>query len=145
MSREIFFRPELHSSKDWAVPIDLYNRVRKLLRRSTGNCVFVPIRNMQFQAVVDDQEIIFVDSMDYRVHQGEGGRLILVAWQLAAPSTLESLVGPVDCRLLYYGPGLDDIQRRLVGEFSQALRQLEEREVPASDPDGHRIIPFVRD
>ncbi len=123
-----FFRPCEVERRTWTLSAELYNRCRLLLSRSRTGCVFVPIRSMQFQGVIDKEEIIFVDSQGgYLVQDGTGGRPILVAWQPAHPHQRESLSGPVPCDVVYYGHDLYDLQRQLVGEFSKALLQLHQK------------------
>ncbi len=61
-TRETFFRPDEVERQAWSITADVYNRCQLLLSRSETGCVFVPIRNMQYVAVIDAEEIIFVDS-----------------------------------------------------------------------------------
>jgi hypothetical protein len=127
--RETFFRPPEHSRQSSALPADLYNALQLLLKGQTGSCVFVPIRAMQYQAVVEREEVIFVDSQGGYAHQdGEGGRLIHIAWVLTPPAGRDSLTEPVACEIIYYAPGLKETQWRLIGELRGMLqRVLKER------------------
>ena len=100
---------------------------------------------MQFQAVIDQEEIIFVDSQGYMVHRGVGGRVILLAWRLPRASALESLAEPVPCSVVHYREGLADVQRRLLGEFTKALELLERRALGTPHPGAPRILPFEKD
>ena len=96
--RETFFRPPEYSRQPSALPADLYNALQLLLKGQTGSCVFVPIRAMQYQAVVEREEVIFVDSQGGYAHQdGEGGRLIRLACVLPPPAGRDSLTEPVPC------------------------------------------------
>lgn len=141
-SQETFFRPPEHGRHDWTVPITLYKLCRKPLRRSSGSCVFIPIRNMQFLAIIDTEEIVFVDSQTYMVHGGVGGRVILLSWRLAPANSLESLTQPVPCTVIHYRPDLSDVQRRLVGEFTRALELVEYRSPEQQSTGAPRILPF---
>ena len=127
--RETFFRPAEHSRQASALPADLYNALQLLLKGQTGTSVFVPIRAMQYQAVVERAEVIFVDSHGGYAHQdGVGGRLIRIAWVLTPPAGRESLSDPVPCEIVYYAPGLKETQWRLIGEVRGMLqRVLKER------------------
>ncbi len=58
---------------------------------------------MQFQAVIDPEEIIFVDSLGYAVENGHGGRLIVLAWQFTSHGPRDSLTEPVPIEVVYYG------------------------------------------
>lgn len=133
---ETFFLPAIVERKSWQMPAVIYNLYHSLLTKSLTGCVFVPIRNMQFLAVMDKDEIIFVDSLSYAVANNDGGRLILIAWQLPALHDRNALSDAMPCELLFYGQKSSDIQLRLVAEFRQALQLLDQRyrnqELPAS-------------
>ena len=62
---ETFFLPKEVERKQWSVPAEIYNLYRALWQRNLTGHVFVPIRNMQFMAVLDKSEIVFVDSQSY--------------------------------------------------------------------------------
>lgn len=141
--QETFFRPPELRREQISLPAGLYNRCRLLLRRNPAGCVFVPIRSMQFQAVITGDEIIFVDSLGYAVQDGQGGRLILLSWVMRPADRPESLVEPVPIDLVCYAPDLRDLQRRLMSEFPGALERLEEKaRVAACAPGGVTVLPF---
>ena len=62
----------------------------------------------------------------YAHRDSQGGRPIVLAWQ-ASSRERTSLTDAVPCDVVYYKPGLKDIQRQLVSEFAAALRQLERK------------------
>lgn len=142
--RETFFRPAEHSRQASALPADLYNALQLLLKGQTGTCVFVPIRAMQYQAVVERAEVIFVDSHGGYAHQdGEGGRLIRIAWVLTPPAGRVSLSDPVPCEVVYYAPGLKETQWRLIGEVRGMLqRVLKERREADLCVASRRVVAF---
>jgi len=124
---ETFFLPKEVARKQWSVPADIYNLYRALqLRNQTGH-VFVPIRSMQFMAVLDKSEIVFVDSQSYAVSKDEGGRLILVAWKFAESTDRDALTDPVPCEVVFYEQDNNELQLRLVAEFRQAMELLDQR------------------
>ena len=140
---EVFFRPPEVERLPSTLAADLYNATQRLLARSRTGCAFVPIRSMQYIGVIDRAEVVFVDSQAY-AHQGEqGGRLILISWQPRPGPARASLADPVACDIVYYEQGMTEVQRRLVGEFTKALKDIESRGVtlPAQ---GARILPFAR-
>ena len=144
--RETFFRPDEVSRHSWLMLADVYNRCHLLLAGSETGCVFVPIRSMQYVAVIDAEEIVFVDGQGgYVVSGGDGGRPIALAWQFPESRQRESLSEALRCEVVHYQRGLTDIQRRLVGEFARALHAVEkkyrERSIPAQ---GARILPLNR-
>jgi hypothetical protein len=144
--RETFFRPEEHSRERSALPADIVNSMRTLLNRGGGSCLFVPIRSMQYQAVVERDEIVFVDAQGGYAHQdGEGGRLIRIAWLPAPAGERDSLSGPVFCEMVYYFPDLKDVQRRLLAEIRPALAQFACRQTArAGAVVERRVLPFRR-
>jgi hypothetical protein len=109
------------------VPADIYNLYRALQMRCQTGHVFVPIRNMQFMAVLDKSEIVFVDSQSYAVSEDEGGRLILVSWNFAESVDRDALTDPVACEVVFYEKYDSNLQLRLVPEFRQAMELLDQR------------------
>jgi hypothetical protein len=134
LMRETFFRPdEAHAYEQTRIPAALYNGMQLLLRRSAGKAVFIPIRSMQYQAVVDREEVVFVDSHGgYAYQDGEGGRLIRIAWRPAVGR--ESISDPVDCEVVYYYKDLKETQTRLLGEIHMAIKQMLERQRSTGEP-----------
>jgi len=124
---ETFFLPKEVERKQWSVPAEIYNLYRALRQRNLTGHVFVPIRNMQFMAVLDKSEIVFVDSQSYAVSKDEGGRLILVTWKFAESIDRDSLADPVPCEVVFYEKYDSNLQLRLVSEFRQAMELLDQR------------------
>jgi hypothetical protein len=110
------------------IPAPLYNLCRLLLSRCPTQSVFVPIRSMQYLAVINREEVIFVDSQDYAVDDGRGGRLIVQSWVMDMHSGQDSLSEPVPIERIYYNDRGDEIQRRLMSEFPPALKLYDERQ-----------------
>ena len=81
---------------------------------------------MQFMAILDQHEIIFVDSQSYAVSGDTGGRMILLAWQYGKIER-DSLEEPVACKVVSYEHDNKEIQIRLVLEFRQAMKLINER------------------
>ena len=127
ITTETFFRPEEVAREHINLPAPLLNRCVLLMNHSTTGNVFVPVRTMQYQAVIDTDEIIFVDNQGYAVQNGKGGRLIIVAWQFPTRHSRDSLCEPVPIDVVYYIREDHDIHRRLIGEFPKALDRYEER------------------
>ncbi|MEN8260224.1 MAG: hypothetical protein ABFS02_06510 [Pseudomonadota bacterium] len=96
------------------LPAASYNLTRILLRQTRDEAVFVPIRSMLYLAVVDDQEIIFLDGAASR-------RQILLAWQNFCPGQRNSLEEPVAYEAAYYSEEAPAIMPRLLAEFPKAL------------------------
>lgn len=138
--RETFFRPDEIGKENWTMPAELYNRSHRLLNRTQGKCVFVPIRSMQYLGVIDREEIIFIDGAGGYMYQNhEGGRVIQLAWQNFHPQVRDSLSSPVPCHVVYYLPAAKEIMKRLIREFADAMWQLEQRQQVTS-PQSARIL-----
>ncbi|MGA7178303.1 MAG: hypothetical protein WBX11_01765 [Thiobacillaceae bacterium] len=106
------------------LPAITYNLAHTLLAHSNG-CVFVPIRTMQYLAIVDHEEIVFVDR--------EASGLIQLAWQHFKPQSRAALDERVPYDVVYYLPEAKETMLRLQTEFPLALKQLSERNRPASE------------
>ncbi|MHB8551406.1 MAG: hypothetical protein ACYDB8_10655 [Acidiferrobacterales bacterium] len=125
MADEVFFRSQEIERTERSLPGASYNLIFRLFRRAAADCLFVPIRTMQYLAVVDDQEIIFAD--------GAGNRSIELAWQNFQPRTRSALTDAVPYDAVYYAPGAAKTMLRLQGEFHRALTGLERRQATVKD------------
>ena len=122
--------PELARAAS-ALPAATYNLSRILLAASQTGCVFVPMRGMQYLAVVDAEEIIFVDS--------QFKRWVEVAWRRFQPQARAALDAPVAYQAVYYTPDGAVTQHRLQGEFHAALALLATRRQPGAPA---RVLPM---
>lgn len=116
-----------------ALPASTYNLTRILLAASASGCVFVPIRTMQYLAVIDQEEIIFVDSQ----HK----RWVEVAWQCFQPRARAALDEPVAYEAVFYTADAPATQRRLQADFHAALALLAKRRRPAAPA---HVLPLPR-
>jgi hypothetical protein len=140
---ETFFRPEEVARERLSIPAALYNRCRLMLSRCRYGHVFVPVRSMQMQSVIDDEEIIFVDNQAYAVRNGNGGRLIMLAWSFRHDQSRDDLNEPAPIELVYYHSSARDLHNRLIGEFAKALDLLEQRHRDhGCEPRAKKILPF---
>ena len=130
---ETFYRPPELAREPRTLPAETYNLARLLLNHAERGCLFVPIRSMQFLAVLDDEEFIFVDR--------EGRRMIEIAWQRFRPGERVALDAPVAYEMACYSANAPELQRRLQGEFVRALRELQGR---APIRAAARIVPLAR-
>jgi hypothetical protein len=106
------------------LPAITYNLAHTLLANSNG-CVFVPIRTMQYLAIVDHEEIVFIDR--------EASGLIQLAWQHFRPQSRAALDERVAYDVVYYLPNARETMVRLQVEFPRALQQLSERNRPVEE------------
>ena len=106
----------------------VYNLAHVLLNRSPSDFVFVPIRSMQYLAIIEKDAFWFVDSLAYATRGDEGGRLITVSWHpLLSAGDRSSLSQHMECRVIFYGGDRSEVQQRLRGEFFQAMQLLDQR------------------
>lgn len=140
---ETFFRPDQLACERLTIPARLYNLCRLTLGRCSNEHAFVPVRSMQIMAVIDRAEVIFVDSQAYAVQDGEGGKLICLAWAFRHGAGRDALTEPAPIELLYYREDSRQLHNRLVGELTQTLRVMAER-LRDEDcaPRAGRIVPF---
>jgi len=140
---ETFFCPPAVASERTTIAASLYNRCRLMLSRCGHDCVFVPLRSMQYLAVIDAREIIFVDSLRYAVSESEGGRMIMMAWKFGHEGVRDSLSEPVPVELVFYAEGLKELGRRIMAELPKALELLECRSRERGCESGSRkVVPF---
>jgi hypothetical protein len=142
---EIFFRPDALSSESLTIAADLYNQCRLMLSRCQYEHVFVPVRCMQIQAVIDQDEVIFVDNQAYAVKDGKGGKLIRLAWKFRHDLGRDGLNEPAPIDLIYYDEKSRDLHNRLVGEFKRALDEMQERGRESDcKPCSVKVLPFPK-
>jgi len=140
---ETFFRPPQRACERLTIPAPLYNHCRLALARCAQPHVFVPVRSLQFMAVIDADEVIFVDSMAYAVQDGEGGKLICLAWSFAPAAGRDDLAAPAPVELRYYRDDARELHGRLVGEFGRELDDLLARaSKQGCGPRARRVLPF---
>lgn len=103
-----------------SLPAELYRKTKILFSRTDSGSLFVPIRCMQYLAVIDQEEIIFLD--------GQGPRNIEISWQNFRTQEREDLRAPIryDC-IFYEDKGLLTM-KRLQSEFFKALEDMEARQ-----------------
>jgi hypothetical protein len=129
--QESFYRGNPLKSEARTLPGQTYNLAYTLLKKCGEASLFVPIRNMQYLAVLDSEEFIFVDSIV--------GRAISIAWQGFKPSGRGSLTDPVPYTAVYYHADAEEIMKRLQAEFFKALQLLAECQKQESDA---QLLPF---
>ena len=104
------------ASEPRALPAATYNLAHTLLARSSNGCLFVPIRAMQYLAILDAEEFIFLD--------GERKCWVDIAWRSFKPQSRTSLDEPVAYQAVYYQTSAASLMSRLQVEFPRALSVL---------------------
>jgi len=140
---ETFFIPEEVARARASLSAETFNLYRLLLSRGAQDHFFVPIRNMQYLAVITNHEILFVDSQDYAVKDGEGGRLVVLSWQTVGTGQRSALDESVPIEVIYYKHNAEPIQSRLMSEFPRAMKDIQQRKAELDDVvHNARVIPF---
>ncbi|BCK86711.1 hypothetical protein MIZ01_0477 [Sideroxyarcus emersonii] len=111
--------PEL-ARESRSLPAAIYNLAHTLLARSTGGCVFVPIRAMQYLAILDAEEFVFID--------GARKCWVDIAWRDFHPQSRNALDQPVPYQALYYRPDSAQLMSRLQAELPRALHEVAGKE-----------------
>ncbi len=145
MALEVFFRPEEISRTRTTLTAQIYNLTRVLLAQASNECLFVPIRSMQFHAIIDHQEIVFIDaSGGHVVQNNEGGRVIQIAWQSFNHRQRKHLEQPIEYDHVEYTQSAAQHRQRLIGEFHKAMQIMDRRSKKNSIPaTGAKIIPLI--
>jgi hypothetical protein len=140
IATEIFFRPEELGREASSIRADLFSACRKALARSITDSAFVPVRSMQLLAVITHAEIVFVDNLNYAVHEGKGGRVIMLAWDLSHSGRRDAIDAPVPLEIVYLHNSSAALHARLMSEFLPALQTLDKYE--SIDHGIAEIIPL---
>ena len=98
------------------LPASTYNQAITLFSRNESSHLFVPIRSMQYMAIIDAKEFVFID--------GERKCWIDIAWQNFQRQERSALDQPIVYEAVYYRENLTEIMLRLQTEFPLALRNL---------------------
>lgn len=102
------------------LPANTYNLAITLLARCKDPYLFVPIRSMQYLAILDLEEFVFID--------GERKCWIDIAWHHFQSQERTALDQSVAYEAIYYREDQATIMNRLQREFPLALRALEHKE-----------------
>jgi hypothetical protein len=115
------YRNAEFSSEQRLLPAATYNLAHALLARAphaapADRCVFVPLRAMQFLAILDAEEFVFLD--------GNSKCWIDVAWRNFRPQARNALDEPVPYEAVYYHEHAAELMPRLQADLPRALAEL---------------------
>lgn len=123
-----FFTPDEYFCQNSQILSKSYNLAHTLLNRSQSDHLFIPIRSLQYLAIIEKNTFWFVDSLAYAIRGNEGGRLIRISWHPVIDSNQrDDLTQPVNSRVVFYGDDMREIQTRLNSEFYQAMLLIDQR------------------
>lgn len=113
------------------MPAHTYNLGLTLLARSATGNLFVPIRAMQYLAILDAEEWVFLD--------GARKCWVDIALRHFRPQIRTSLDDPVEYEAVYYQANARDLMSRLQVELPRALQDLAKKERIEGPP---RVLKF---
>lgn len=116
------YRDAIYAQEARTLPADVYNLALTLLHRTDQHTLFVPIRAMQYLAVIDDEEWIFLD--------GVRKCWVDIAWQQFQPQQRTSLTDAVTYQAIYYQAESTQLMSRLQHELPIALKALASKSRP---------------
>lgn len=102
------------------LPATTYNLVQTLLARCPSGNLFIPIRSMQYLAIADIEEIVFLD--------GARKCWVDIAWRHFHPQARSALHEPVTYDACYYTAEAAQQMNQLQGEFARALQAVAAKE-----------------
>ncbi len=109
-----FFTPEPFFCVKSTILARSYNLAQVLLKRSQSDHVFIPIRSLQYLAIIEMNAIWFVDSLAYATRGEEGGRLVTISWHpVITDGQRDGLIQPLENRVIFYQQDRKEIQSRL--------------------------------
>ncbi len=132
--RKEFYRGEKLGNESRTLSATTYNNLKRLFKRSEESKILVPVRKMQYLAVVKKDEIVFVD-----IHLQS---VIEFAWYSFQPHSRIGLSSPVDFQFCWYNIKAQETMQRMPNEFSGAIEaQLEQlrKEEPGT---GNNLLSF---
>ncbi len=101
------------------LPAATYNLAVTQLARTTNGNLFIPIRSMQYLAIVDAEEIVFLD--------GARKCWVDIAWRNFRPQARASLSDAVEYQAVYYRADAAALMPRLQAELPRALQALSKK------------------
>lgn len=117
------------------LPGSVYNLAHLLLARALQSggkpCVFVPVRSMQCLAIIDHEEIVFVD----RELPGQ----VQLAWQNFHRQERSALDQRVEFEAAFYTRESLQVMSRLMSEFPKAMQAMADKEKIAAPA---AVLPF---
>ena len=133
---QTFFTPDEFSCHETLLLSEAYNLAHVLLNRSNSSHLFVPVRSLQYLAIIEKNAFWFVDSLAYAVRGDEGGRLIKISWHpLLCAGDRVDLTQHMACKVVFYGEDMSEIQSRLISEFYKSMQLLDQRYRDSLDRD----------
>ena len=140
LQAQIFFLPTAITHQAALLHSSCFNLAHNLLQRSDLPYVVVPIPGMQYLAIVEAGDIWFVDSEQQTSELNPNGKLITLSWHPHLAESRSSLDQHIPMDVVFYAPGLEQVQQRLTGEFYKGLMLLDAEYSQTTIPTQPMII-----
>ena len=114
--QEKFYRGDTLGTESCTLSAETYNNIRHLMSRHEGPQVFVPVRSLQYMAVVSETEVIFVDIHIQRVTE--------LSWSGFQSSDRDSLNSPVSYSCSWHNSKAREHMHKIPIEFAESLKVL---------------------
>ncbi|HQT42859.1 MAG TPA: hypothetical protein PLD79_02610 [Halothiobacillus sp.] len=126
------YRNDALATESRALRAQTYNLGHTLWAKNSDGVVFMPIRRMQFLAILDAEEWVFVD--------GENKHLIELAWQKFRPQARNAIDDAVPFDVVFYTEASVNLMPRLEAELHVVLNDAVHR-MHAAHRRGD-VLPF---
>jgi hypothetical protein len=108
------------SRESLTLPAHVYNKVHILLSHADQRFIFVPVRSLHYLAVVDYEEVLFVD--------GHVRNQVVLSWETFQPRVRKSLTDPVPYdQVVFDSVKANEILPSLQVEFLKAVQLMSKR------------------
>ncbi len=114
--QERFYRGDTLGTEMSTLSAETYNDIRRLISRHDNPQVFIPVRSMQYMAVVSEKEVLFVDIHIQRVTE--------LSWSGFQSNDRGSLDSPVSFSCAWYNSKAQEGMHKAPKEFAESLKVL---------------------
>lgn len=114
--QERFYRGDTLGTEICSLSAETYNNMRRLIARYDGAQVFVPVRSLQYMAVVSEKEVIFVDIHIQRVTE--------LSWSRFQSNDRGGLNSPVHYSCAWHNSKAHERMQKISTEFAESIKAL---------------------
>lgn len=114
--QERFYRGDTLGTEIGSLSAETYNNMRQLISRHDAPQVFVPVRSLQYMAVVSDGEVVFVDIHIQRVTE--------LSWSNFQANARGGLDCPVSYSCAWHNNKAHERMQKITLEFAESLKVL---------------------
>lgn len=134
---DAYFLPKALDHRSSMVHSSCYRLSLSILRRATNDPVCIPIDSLNMEAIITENKIWFAENQPTMKRHDETGKKILICWEFYVAEARNSNDQHIPMKIIFYQPGLEELQNKLTGDFYKALmlvdQQHSETPIPAED------------